>query len=272
MNNLKPQRWSIVGASVTGSGHIGRAEPGQDRLAWRVWAGEQDASPLLIMVCADGAGSARRSWAGAWMACRALVSAVDAAMQSPAGCARMREANTWTHGFVERLFCQARRRVLRWSSEIHGLPTDLSTTLNMAVLGGHFGCFARVGDGLIAFQAGPEYQDWTLAAAPDTGEFAGETTFLTSPNFAEKLAVRLVPQAIDKICLSTDGLAPILYNAQQSAIHSPFLNPLFQGLAHPGLTASQKSAALAHFLKSSRVASRCDDDLTLLLAERGTSD
>lgn len=272
MNNLKPQRWSIVGASVTGSGHIGRAEPGQDRMGWRVWAGEQDASPLLIMVCADGAGSARRSWAGAWMACRALISAVDAAMQSPAGCARMRDSGEWSTGFVERFFSQARRRVLAFSSAIHAAPADLSTTLNMAVLGPDFGCFAQVGDGLIAFQAGLEFPEWTLASVPDTGEYAGETTFLTSHNFAEKLAVRLVPQAIDKICLSTDGLAPIIYNAQQSAIHSPFLNPLFQGLARPGLTASQKSAALAQFLKSSRVASRCDDDLTLLLAERGTSD
>lgn len=271
MTNLKPPGWSIVGASVTGSGHLDRSQPGQDRMGWRVWQGVGLESPLCVIVCADGAGSAQRSWAGAWMACRALISAIDAAMQSPAGRARMRDSRGWSTGFVERLFSQARRRVLGFSSAIHAAPADLSTTLNMAVLGPDFGCFAQVGDGLIAFQAGSEYPDWTLASVPDMGEFAGETTFLTSQNFSEKLAVRLVPQAIDKICLSTDGLAPIIYNSQQSAIHSPFLNPLWQGLARPGLMESQKTLALAQFLKSPRVASRCDDDLTLILAERMTA-
>ena len=202
------------------------------------------------------------------MATRSLIHSVDCLMKSPAGQARLTCAEGWSNSFVYRLFEQTRNRVLAWSRAINAAPADLSTTLNMAVLGPDFGCFAQVGDGIIGYQACGVFQEWTLANKPDSGDFAGETTFLTSQNFAEKLAVRLVDQPIEKVCLSTDGLAPILYQAQQSAIHGPFLNPLWQGLNRHDLNDFQKSEALARFLQSPRVTDRCDDDLTMILASR----
>lgn len=258
--------WSIVGASVTGSGHVQRNEPGQDRMAWQVWADCNGLSSLCVVVCADGAGSARKSWAGAWAACRSLIGTIDSTMKTPAGHARLTGPEGWTNGQVQALFRRARQHVMRWSAALNATPADLSTTLNMAVLGRDFGCFAQVGDGLIAYQAGQELPGWQLATMPDIGEFAGETTFLTSQNWADRLAVRLVSQPIEKVCLSTDGLAPILFQAQQSTIHGPFLDPLWAGLHRLVMTDLQKSQALATFLKSPRVTSRCDDDLTLILA------
>lgn len=257
--------WAVYAASVTGRGHVQRNQPGQDRFDWKKWGDSGNETPVLVMVCADGAGSARRSWAGARVACRSMIHLIDQRMKTPAGRERLSHADGWNDEYIHRLFRQVRGRAFGWGESINSSAQELATTLNLAVLGPDFGCFAQVGDGLIGFRATRENAGWELANQPENGEFAGETTFLTSENWLEKLAVRRFFGSVEQAFVSTDGLAPILFQSATYSVHQPFLDPLFKGLGQDSLPEELKSEKLAEFLKSDRVAGRCDDDLTLML-------
>lgn len=196
-----------------------------------------------------------------------MIRLIDQRMRTPAGREKLGHADGWKMGFIDQLFRQVRGRLVDWGGSINASTDELATTLNVAVLGPDFGCFAQVGDGLIGFRATGENAGWDLANQPENGEFAGETTFLTSENWHEKLAVRQFTGNVAQAFVSTDGLAPILFQSANGSVHQPFLDPLFKGLGQGTLPDEVKSEKLVEFLKSDRVAGRCDDDLTLMLAE-----
>ena len=263
-----PTSGQAFGASVTGRGHLLQNKPVEDRFAVYQWLGNDPAGHLTVMICADGAGSAGRSWAGAWMACRVVVQAVQERIGSRAGHSELTSPEAWTEARVKRLFERARRRIHSWSKILNAKPGDLATTLNLAVLGRDFSSFAQVGDGLIGYQVQDGQNGWHLANQPDQGEFAGETTFLTSPNWLDQIRVRTIYEPLERVFVSTDGLLPVILDQSSAQIHRPFVDPLFSALESRAIDANLKEASLTRFLQSDRLKSRCDDDLTLILANR----
>ena len=263
-----PNLWEAFGASVTGQGHLYQNQPGQDRFSTFQWIGKDPANHLMVIVCADGAGSAAKSWAGAWMGCRAVIQAIQKRLQTSSGEARLIRSGGWTEAYIKHLFDQSRRRIQRWSSTLNATPADLATTMNLAVIGPDFGCFAQVGDGLIGFQVQDNPNPWELANQPDQGEFAGETTFLTSPNWLDQMRIRMIREPLGRVFVSTDGLLPVILDQSSGQIHARFVNPLFAALANPAMPSDLKKVSLGQFLQSDRIKSRCDDDLTLILANR----
>jgi hypothetical protein len=260
--------WEAFGASVTGQGHLHQNQPGQDRYATFQWIGKDPASRLLVIGCADGAGSAAKSWAGAWMGCRAVIQAIQERLQTSSGESSLIRSEGWTEAYIKRLFDQSRRRIQRWSSTLNATPADLATTMNLAVIGHDFGCFAQVGDGLIGYQLQASPNLWELANQPDQGEFAGETTFLTSPNWLDQMRIRMIREPLGRVFVSTDGLLPVILDQSSGQIHTRFVNPLFTVLENPAMPSDLKKVSLGQFLQSDRIKSRCDDDLTLILANR----
>lgn len=260
--------WEAFGASVTGQGHLHQNQPGQDRFSTFQWVGKDPVSHLMVIVCADGAGSAAKSWAGAWMGCRAVIQAIQQRLQTSSGEARLIRSEGWTEAYIKHLFDQSRRRIQRWSSTLNATPADLATTMNLAVIGPDFGCFAQVGDGLIGFQVQDNPNPWELANQPDQGEFAGETTFLTSPNWLDQMRIRMVREPLGRVFVSTDGLLSVILDQSSGQIHTRFVNPLFTVLENPAMPSNLKKVSLGQFLQSDRIKSRCDDDLTLILANR----
>lgn len=263
-----PNLWEVLGASVTGQGHLHQNQPGQDRFSTFQWVGKDPVSHLMVIVCADGAGSAAKSWAGAWMGCRAVIQAIQQRLQTSSGEARLIRSEGWTEAYIKHLFDQSRRRIQRWSSTLNATPADLATTMNLAVIGPDFGCFAQVGDGLIGFQVQDNPNPWELANQPDQGEFAGETTFLTSPNWLDQMRIRMVREPLGRVFVSTDGLLSVILDQSSGQIHTRFVNPLFTVLENPAMPSNLKKVSLGQFLQSDRIKSRCDDDLTLILANR----
>ncbi len=145
---------------------------------------------------------------------------------------------------------------------------DLATTLNLVVAGDDFARFARVGDGLMGHSGDAPAGGWDLAVEPDFGEFAGETTFLTSPDWEARLKILALEHSPQRLFVATDGIGPILFDSRGRAIHSPFVNPLFEALGRSTGTDQDPSDRLARFLASDRVSGICPDDLTLVLVRR----
>lgn len=261
---MSNQNWRILGASVTGTSHLSNSKAGQDRFLAETVSVE-GLGKVVVMVVADGAGSAERSWAGSWMACHGLMQAVKQALAGKAGQKLLMDCDPLNSGLFRSLFRTTRRRIFAWSRALNCPVSSLATTINLMILHSSGGLMAQVGDGLIGYQSAASTK-WNLNQIPQLGEFVGETTFLTSSDWESQLTIGLIGSPVHRAVMSTDGLLPILYQSQSHQIHSPFLDPLFEVFEKQPLTCSEKELQLRAFLQGPRVATRCDDDLTLLLA------
>jgi hypothetical protein len=264
--------WTVHAAGVTGLGHRLHGEPGQDRLTWRTWKNATTGRALLVILCSDGAGSARKSWAGAWMACRSIVMDIDRLTTRASIESSPYRPEFWNESRLIRLVRDARSRTLRWSRLLNAQADDLAATLNMAIVGDDFARFAQIGDGIMGFSFSDVSGDWQLAIPPQTGEFAGETFFLNSREWSENMRFRNLDIAPKRVVVSSDGLSPILFDARSGTIHPKFVDPLFSALAGDVIPDSSKDDRLTRFLESDRVANACDDDLSLVLARRSEPD
>lgn len=197
---------------------------------------------LLFAAVSDGAGSKSFSRIGARESCRAAVGCLRReleALWTPAlaadaaqdiGDSRCMAACTALAGAVQRSVLKAREaveaayytRVTDPTYEaVLGRPLelrDLSATLLVTVVipageGGRLVISCQVGDGMIALvdRQGPFDGAVKLMGAADSGEFSGETEFLTSPKMASLEALqsrtKLSWGRSDLLLMMTDGVA-----------------------------------------------------------------
>lgn len=243
--------WRVLGGSVAGTSHLADGRPCQDAHASLLLPGG-----VLLAAVSDGAGSVSRSDEGARLAVDTVLSELERLSTLP--CPASEE--DW-RGAMRAAFAAA-AAALEAEAERAEVPVrEFSATLLTAILHPSFTVFASVGDcaAVSRSAAGP----WTLAFAPERGEYANETTFLTSPDWPARLQVRLMEESADSLALFSDGLIRLALDLRVPAPHTPFFDSMFAFAATLGDGADE---SLRAFLDSARVNERTDDDKTLLLA------
>ena len=140
---------------------------------------------------------------------------------------------------------------------------ELASTLIVAVATPEAIAIAQVGDG--AAIARRRDQNLISLTTPQTGEYANETTFLTSENVLDIAQYRVWEGEPDRLALFSDGLQLLALKMPEAEPHQPFFAPLFQFISQPMEEEAAKEQ-LEKFLRSPRVSQRTDDDLTLVLA------
>ena len=240
--------WKVLGASVEGSGHRRNRTGCQDAHAWTLV--EPD---TLVAAVADGAGSARLAADGAQLAARFAVEYVAWRL--------CEHEPVETLDLLTDAMSATRLQLKRKAAAAgHGIG-DLATTLAL-VVGSPKGVWvAQVGDGSVVV----DQPDGSLVAVADgeREEYLNETTFLTSKNWRSAFRVEKAPEAVESIALLTDGLGLLALDLTDGGRpHAPFFKPLL-GFARAD-DASPKE--LEQFLESERVATRTEDDVTLVLA------
>ncbi|HZT80209.1 MAG TPA: PP2C family serine/threonine-protein phosphatase [Gemmataceae bacterium] len=248
--------WRAVGASVQGVSHLRNGTPCQD--SNQVLELENG---ILVAAVADGAGSAPESHLGANWAARAAVEGLAERLRQ-----RVPDAADEWHALLRDGMEAARQAVMDLSADSFGLaPQDLATTLLLAVALPDRVAAAQVGDGAVVVRLADE----TLHAVtrPPVGEFINETTFLTSPNWAQKAQFVMRPAPVTGLVMFTDGLQMLALKMPQGVPHVPFFQPLLRFVAATDSQA-QALSQLEGFLQSPRIRQRADDDLTLMLAVR----
>jgi hypothetical protein len=246
--------WRAFGASVMGSAHQRAGLPCQDAYAYYAWPDG------AVLVTADGAGSAERADEGAQLAAAAASSALVAGLRR----GWPYDDSGWANLFAA-AFEEARAEVLA-EARASGLSARAyASTLLCAVVAEDLVAVAQLGDG-VAVAALPE-GDWFLAAAPQKGEYANETYFLTQPDALERVTFSVYAEPVQGLAVMTDGLLRLVLDLERNVPHLPFFRPLL-AFAH-GVNDEEKGRAdLAAFLASERVSARTDDDKTLVLAVR----
>ena len=247
--------WRAYGASVRGTSHRRSGLPCQDAHGWR----ELPAGGLLCAV-ADGLGSAPRADEGAQRAVAAALDALAAALTAaPAAPAASDEAAI--AGSLRAAFAAARAALER-DADPNPLR-DYATTLLLAAVTPGWTAVGQIGDGAVVGHW-PDGRLETLSL-PQRGEYANETTPLTSPDALARLQVRVWPAPLRALALFSDGLQGLCINLATGAPFERFFAPFLQALAGP-FDGEATGTRLAAFLESARVCARTDDDKTLLVA------
>ena len=243
--------WKALGASVTGTSHQKNKLPCQDTLEWRTAPRN-----ILIVVVADGAGSAKFAEIGSALAAK---SAIESLLEKFQSVVSEGDAISALKVTIDR----ARLKLVS-ESEQRAIPLrELATTLLLAAVGIDWIAAAQIGDGAVLAGQSPE----TLRAftRPIASEYLNETQFLTSDNAVEQAQIVFEKSTIRSVAVFSDGLQMLCLKMADSTAHPAFFKPLFNFLkSATDLQAAQKD--LSNFLESPRITNRTDDDLTLFLA------
>jgi hypothetical protein len=244
--------WRYAAAQATGASHLRADAPCQDRYVCA------DLGDTIIVAVSDGAGSASLSQVGAEIAVLTAVEALRADVPTP--------APEWRNRVIDAATA-ARRAVLGEALAANRSPRDYACTLLLAVLDENGGAAIQIGDGLIAYR---DHEAWGWLFWPQKGEYANTTHFLTEENAEQLFESASIREPIDELAVMTDGLEGLALHLSTRTVHEPFLEAVMGPLrkAQNYGEAPTISAALSNFLKSERIASRTDDDLTLVIVAR----
>ncbi len=251
--------WRYVYASVKGTSHYASDTPCQDcSLVSPV--STRDGEPVLVLVVADGAGSAAHADIGAQLACSAFVEVVLSSLHDGGTVESLTPAAAagWITHVVDRLVTYA------YGAEVN--LRDLASTFVAAVLGSSAAAYFQIGDGAIVIASNGGYSPvfW-----PQSGEYANMTHFLTDESSIDRLQFKLALESPDDIALLSDGLQMLALKYSTKEVHPPFFRPLFSRLrAEPEEQVEALREGLIAWLESSQISKRTDDDKTLVLAVR----
>lgn len=248
--------WKVLSGSATGTSHQKRHEACQDRCLGQVT--QTKASTALIIVCADGAGSAEYATIGSESVCARIMHLVKAALEEGL--------------VVQEIDLE---RVRGWCDEVRGMLIaeaasrqtslrEFASTFLLGIVGESCAAFSQIGDGAIVIREGEAYRTvfW-----PQSGEYASTTNFVTDERYADRLEFCSLGVAVDELAVFTDGLQMLALNYADRSVHAPFFVPMFKVLREVAV-ADELQEPLRAFLTSDAVNERTDDDKTLILATR----
>jgi hypothetical protein len=245
--------WRAIGSSVVGSSHQKLQTPCQDSCHY--YSSILGSERVLLIGISDGAGSAKASEVGSFETVQHILQCVT---NSGLHLLEINEhvARNWIHSARSRLEEVAKERNLS--------TKDLACTILFAILGESRSIFVQVGDGawVAHFNGGYEPITW-----PSGGEYANQTTFITSPNWSEVLQFKVLPQPLTSVAGFSDGLQNVALHFASRSVHIPFFASKFDAL-HGTPDETSLCAPLIEFLSSAALLERTDDDKTLVLACR----
>lgn len=263
--------WRALAASVTGTSHLHSGKGCEDAHAYYI----HEASPLLLLAAADGAGTAIYAATGAQTAVQAVL---DAANLLLAGQREPDQPDQWssilslilraTHSRLEQLVeehrgysqCEQGQQTAPQAATPPPLR-EFATTLLLAIVTPHWLATLQVGDGAIVIY---QQDEKIVSLTPRSQhEYVNETFFVTDEDYlSEANYSSLFCSTLRGIALLTDGLQTIAMHNTDNSPHAPFFKQMFDFAHNPDMT----EAKLRRFLESERVCARTDDDKTLVLA------
>ena len=256
-------RWRVATATAVGTSHARNNTPNQDAVDYRLV--EVGHGQVAVIAVADGAGSASRSDEGSRIAVSAAVTTLaDGINRQPAAAFGERLAESLIRDAIK----QAKIEVERYGAA-QGVPArELACPLTVAFASAELFTAAQVGDGaVIAFDIGSGGTR-TLCDA-HTGEYANETTFITSRSRPHEIASvgHASGHDYDGLALITDGLQNLALKMPEREAFPGFWNPILNDLAYTDEPEAIPDRLHA-FISGERVQSRTTDDVTIAIAAR----
>lgn len=248
--------WRILADSVAGSSHAARAAPCQD--AHVVERVEAASGSILVVVVADGAGSAQFGEIGAAMTCQTLRARARSALVAGTTVGQL------TRDVLAGWLLAAKSEIVREADSRGVRPRELACTAILAVVGESAAAFAQVGDGAVVV---PDKHGYAPVFWPAPAEYANATDFLTDGGVEDRIVCEVATGRIDEVAVFSDGLQRLALDFSTRRGHAKFFAPLLAALRDQPVT-EQLAGSFRAFLDSAQVNARTDDDKTLVLATR----
>jgi hypothetical protein len=253
--------WRYAAASVAGASHKAAGTPCQDQHRCCVVT-ESPHGPTLVAVVSDGAGGATHGAAGAALTA-ALLHGDAAGWLRDGGSVRTLDRarlSTWIG--------RVRDAIAGAAATGRAETRDFAATLLLAVIDDASAAFAQIGDGAIVTSDAPG--EWSAQFWPKHGVYANQTFFITDEDAHDRLAFAHSLYPVREVAIFTDGLERVLLDFGERKAHTPAFEKMLQPLraARGEGNVDALSSALAGYLASPVVASRTDDDVTLVIGTR----
>ena len=221
---------------------------------------------IIIGAVADGAGSAKLSNQGAELVVKKtleyLTSFLDNSQEID-----LQNPITFDH---KQLLTTVINSLKKKAKNHNCLLKDFACTLIAFIATPQWIIAIQIGDGFLVIRE-QEKEDYELVFKPDKGEYANETTFVTSDEAISQMQVEVVKGYYPFICAATDGLEKVAIREKDWLAFPPFFKPLEDYLItteNPEI----ENSYLIHFLDSERLNARTHDDKTLLLCRYQSRD
>lgn len=194
--------WLMNGTAVQGRGHISEGVPCQDKIA------SKSNGKTNVIALADGAGSAALSHIGA----EKCVDTITQYFSDHFDECYFGDEDSVKQSIYEVLIDNLQQLAIDNDCDIK----DLASTLLCVAVTDDRVVTLHLGDGIIAYYNG---QSVTVYSAPDNGEFANVTHFVTSSNALSKIRIRKeVLSDATAFYLMSDGAGTSLYSPQQMVV------------------------------------------------------
>lgn len=255
--------WKTITRSAIGSLHQTMNLPCQD------YGGDRVLGDVVMGVVADGAGSAKYADVGAKLA---VTTALEFLARTEEWLQRQRHVS-W-QSFVQRPSDQLARNLFtkvvdQVVTALHQTATrhqwaieDLACTLLVFIATPQWLAAMQIGDGFIVVR--PQDQAYRLIFQPHKGEYANQTTFVTSASALVDMQIQVLAEPQSFICAATDGLEKVAIRLSDWTAFPPFFQPLEEYMQET-VDPNQEDDYLVAFLESDRLNQRTDDDKTVLL-------
>ncbi len=254
--------WRAKAGSSEGVNHRKHGIPCQDYVCYDF------IREIVIGAVADGAGSASRAEKGSQITVEVATKYLKDWVQSQDK--RLATIGVWAREDVEQVFSRVFSVVLE--KVVAALQAevaqsgyrlkDYACTLLLFIAAPNWIATMQLGDGFIVVKL--RHDDYRLLFQPDKGEFANETTFVTSSNARCEMKIRFDDGVQEFICASTDGLERVALNLSNWQPSPKFFDPLRQYIGEQKHV-DKEPDYLKKFLDSARLNERTDDDKALLL-------
>lgn len=243
--------WRVIGTSVVGASHQKLQIPCQDYCGYQfcILGSER----VLVIAIADGAGSATASDIGSQETVEHLLGQI-----ANCGLGLIEVDEEIAAGWIQ----NAREHLDNVAAERELPVRDFACTLLFAILADSQAVFCQVGDGGWVVKSNGVYK---TATWPSGGEYANQTTFITSPEWRAVMQFSVLRELISAVAGFSDGLQNVALHFASRSAHPPFFDSKFKALDGTEDETSLR-APLMEFLSSAALAERTDDDKTLVLA------
>ncbi|MEH2326381.1 MAG: PP2C family serine/threonine-protein phosphatase [Nostoc sp.] len=179
--------WKAVARFAIGTSHLNQGILCQDYGNYLIF------DDVIVGAVADGAGSAKHSDVGSKLAVETVLKCFSDINESP-----QKEAfsQPLSKEEAEEVFGKIMNQVItelqKQADEENYSVNDLACTLLVFVATPDWVAAMQIGDGFIVMRS--QESEYQLLFQPDKGEFANETTFITSKNAINEMQVEVIPE------------------------------------------------------------------------------
>ncbi len=244
--------WKAIARYEVGTSHQKQGLPCQDFADFRTF------DDVIIGAVADGAGSAKYSDIGAKLAVEAVINYLRWQRKSFSQPLSEKKAQKLFRETVKKVNTALQQQA---DSKDYAVE-DLACTLLVFVATPDWIAAMQIGDGFIVVRS--QDSEYQMLFQPDKGEFANETTFVTSTNALDDMQIKVFSEKPEFICASTDGLEKVAIHFSDWKPFPPFFKPLEEYLQETEKP-EEEDEYIVNFLKLEQLNARTDDDKTLLL-------